>query len=78
MNHFANYAQFHDIMAPFKPFLSPKVCFEWTLTLDVAFTASKQANIHAIRRAVEIFDPMKRTCLCPEWSRRGIGYFLSQ
>ncbi len=78
VNQVANYAQLRDIMAPFKPFLSPKVRFEWTPMLDAAFTASKQAIIHAIRRGVEIFDPTKRTCLRPDWSRRGIGYFLSQ
>ncbi len=49
-----NYAQLRDIVAPFKPILSPKVRFEWTPMLDVAFTASKQAIIHAIRRGMEI------------------------
>jgi len=27
---------------------------------------------------VEIFDPPKRTCLRPDWSQQGIGYFLQQ
>ncbi len=46
VNQVANYAQLRDIMAPFKLFLSPKVCFEWTPTLDVAFTASRQAILY--------------------------------
>ena len=37
---------------------------------------SKIAITDAIRYAVEIFDPYRRTCLRPEWSKRGIGYFL--
>ena len=31
-----------------------------------------------IRHGVEIFDPMTRTCIRPDWSRQGTWYFLSQ
>ena len=78
VNQVANYAQLRDIMAPFKPFLSPKHKFEWTPELDNAFQLSKSAIIDAIRLGVEIFDPEKQTCLRPDWSRQGIGYFLLQ
>ena len=78
VNQVANYAQLRDTMAPFKPFLSPKVRFEWTPALDEAFNTSKDAIVDAIRHGVEIFDPTKRTCLRPDWSCKGIGYFLSQ
>ncbi|XP_059914686.1 uncharacterized protein LOC132462923 [Gadus macrocephalus] len=37
-----------------------------------------QAIIGAIREGVEIYDMRRRTCLRPDWSRRGIGYFLVQ
>ena len=65
-------------MAPFKPFLSPKRKFDWNNNLDKAFSRSKDAIIDAIRHGVEIFDPTRRTCLRPDWSNRGIGYFLLQ
>ena len=68
----AYYAQLHDIMAPFKLFISPRCRFEWTPELESAFQAPKESNI------AEIFDPTKRTCIRPDWSRQGIGYFLSQ
>ena len=29
-------------------------------------------------KGVEIFETQKRTCLRPDWSTRGIGYFLLQ
>ena len=38
----------------------------------------KTAIVNAIQRGVEIFDPTRRTCLRPDWSNRGIGYFLLQ
>ncbi|KAK3750834.1 hypothetical protein QZH41_007149 [Actinostola sp. cb2023] len=65
-------------MAPFKPFLSPRYKFSWSPELEEAFQASKEAIIEAIRLGVEILDMQRRTCLRPDWSRRGIGYFLLQ
>ena len=65
-------------MAPFKPFLSPRYKFSWSPDLEEAFQKSKEAIVEAIRQGVEIFDTKKRTCLRPDWSKRGIGYFLLQ
>ena len=65
-------------MAIFKPFISPMCRFEWTPELERAFQASKESIIAEIRHGVEIFDPTKRTCIRPDWSGQGIGYFLSQ
>ena len=79
VNQVANYAQLRDTMAPFKPFLSPRCKFIWSPELESAFQASKDAIIDAIRHGVEIFDMQRRTCLIrPDWSKRGIGYFLLQ
>ena len=78
VNQVANYAQLRDIMEPFKPFLSPRCKFSWSPQLEEAFQSSKDAIISAIRQGVEIFDMHRRTCLRPDWSRRGIGYFLLQ
>ena len=40
VNQVANYAQLRDIIAPFRPFLSPRHPFEWTAELDAAFEQS--------------------------------------
>jgi hypothetical protein len=78
INQVSNYAQLRDVMALFRPFLSPKYKFFWTQVLDRAFNESKEAIIESIRKGVEIFDLSKPTCLRPDWSSRGIGYFLLQ
>ena len=78
VNQVANYAQLRDVMKPFKSFLSPKQKFFWSAELESAFTRSKELILSAIREGVEIFDLSKRTCLRPDWSSRGIGYFLLQ
>ena len=78
VNQVANYAKLRDIMAPFKPFVSPRCQFSWTPTLEVAFESSKQEIISTIRRGVEIFNITRRTCLRPDWSYCGVGYFLLQ
>ena len=74
----SHYNQLTEMMSPFKPFLSPKTKFEWNAELDRVFEASKIEIINAIKNGVEIFDPTKLTCLRPDWSKQGIGYFLSQ
>ena len=78
VNQVANYAQLRDVMAKFKPFLSPRCKFTWSDELEEAFQRSKEAIISSIREGVEIFDTQKLTCLRPDWSQRGIGYFLLQ
>ena len=65
-------------MEPFKPFLSPCTPFVWNSELDAKFEESKRQIVQAIRSGVQIFDVTKRTCLRPDWSIRGIGYYLSQ
>ena len=78
VNQVANYGQLRDFMTLFRPFLSPKYKFFWSQVLDKAFEESKTHIIEAIRQGVEIFDMTKPTCLRPDWSIHGIGYFLVQ
>jgi len=74
----SHYNKLTEMMRPFKPFLSPKVKFQWNDELDNAFESSKIEIVTAIKNGVEIFDPTRLTCLRPDWSQTGIGYFLSQ
>ena len=78
VNQLSSYAQLRDIMAPFRPFLSPKVAFRWNDELNQAFIASKEVIVDAIKHGVQIFDIGKPTCLRPDWPRKGIGFFLLQ
>ena len=78
VNQVAHYNQLTNHIAPFKPLLSSKNKFEWTPELNTAFLKSKLAIIEVIKEGVEIFDINKRTCLRPDWSKTGIGFFLSQ
>jgi len=65
-------------MAPFRQFLSPRHPFVWSDELDLAFNESKEAIVNAIKEGVEIFDPERPSCLRPDYSALGIGYFLLQ
>ena len=78
VNQVTNYAQLRGIMEPFKPFLSSRCKFSWSPALEETFQLSREAIILVIRQGVEIFDMQKRTCLRPDWSCRGIGYFFLQ
>lgn len=63
VNQVAHYGQLVDLMAPFKPLLSPKSQFQWSAALEDAFQQSKTAFIEAITHGVEIYDPRLTTCL---------------
>lgn len=78
VNQVSNYTQQRGSMAHFKPFLSPKYKFFWSQVLDEAFSSSKRAIIEEIMKGVKIFDASRWTCLRPDWSTNGIGYFLTQ
>jgi len=79
VNQVAHYAQLRDIMAPFRPFLSEKKHpFTWNDELDKAFRESKNALVDAIKHGISIFDPLRKTCLRTDWSKKGIGYYLLQ
>ena len=78
VNQVAHYAKLSDIMAPFKPLLSPKVKFKWDDEMEEAFEESKVAIIEAIEEGVKIFDPERKTAISTDYSKTGIGYFLYQ
>ena len=78
VNQVSHYAKLTDLMAPFKPLLSPKTRFRWDDDLEQAFQQSKLEIVNAIEEGVRIFDPRRVTTLSPDWSKTGIGYFLYQ
>ena len=78
INQASNYGQLRDVMTPFRKFLSHKQKFYWDDELNKAFENSKATIVDMIREGVRIFDAKKPTCLRPDWSSRGLGYFLMQ
>ena len=78
VNQVSHYAKLTDLMAPFKPLLSPKTRFAWNDELEKSFQESKLEIVKAIQEGVRIFDPSRTTVLSPDWSKTGIGYFLYQ
>ena len=78
VNQVSHYSQLRDMMSPYHKFLSPKQKFKWNPELNAIFEESKAKIVEAIREGVKIFDLKRRTCLRTDWSKKGIGYFLSQ
>ena len=66
------------IMAPFRHLLSAKVPFQWTAELQEAFDASKQEIIAQCSKGVRSFDPQLPTALATDWSKLGLGFWLTQ
>ena len=78
VNQVSRYGRLAEIMFPFKELLSPKSKFKWTEEMEAAFEQSKLSIISAIEEGVEIVDPNRTTLLSPDFSKKGIGYFLYQ
>ena len=66
------------IMAPFRHLLSAKVPFQWTTELQEAFNASKQEIVAKCSKGVRSFDPKLPTALATNWSKLGLGYWVTQ
>ena len=77
-NQVAHYAQLRDLVEPMRPLLKKNSRFEWTPELNAAFESSKEKIVDAIKQGVEIFDKNRITCLSTDWSKTGIGYYLTQ
>ncbi len=65
-------------MAPFRHLLKTTTPFEWTEELEEALTTSKLHICHAITEGVNIFDRNRPTCLATDWSKDGVGFWLTQ
>ena len=76
VNQVSRYGRLAELMHPFKKLLSPKTKFKWDEELELAFEQSKLSIISAIEEGVEIFDLSRTTLLSPDFSKKGIGYFL--
>lgn len=77
-NQVAHYAQLRDLVAPLRPFVKKNAQFEWSSELNEVFEQSKQQIVEAIKSGVEIFDKNRTTALSTDWSKAGVGYYLSQ
>jgi hypothetical protein len=65
-------------MLPFRSLLKPSTPFQWTPELAEALKASKAHICHSIEMGVQIFDKDRPTCLATDWSKDGIGFWLTQ
>ena len=65
-------------MLPFRELLKPSKKFEWSGKLGTLFEMSKEKIIKEIKLGVQIFDKTRPTRLCTDWSKTGIGFWLSQ
>ena len=67
-----------DCMLPFRNLLKPSTKFEWTADLDKLFEETKKLIIAEIKHGVQIFDKERPTLLATDWSKNGVGFYLSQ
>ena len=68
-----------EVMALFRELLSTKnQQFYWDEALESAFQQSKQKIVEMISEGVRSFKIDQPTCICSDWSKTGIRFFLRQ
>ena len=67
-----------ETMAPFRALLKPSTSFYWDARLQQHFDRAKTEIIRQITDGVQMFDKNRVTCLATDWSKDGIGFFLTQ
>ena len=66
-------------MAPFRDLLKTKnQKFYWDETLDRVFEESKAKIVELIKEGVKTFDRDRVTCVSTDFSKKGLGYTLTQ
>ena len=67
------------VMAPFRELLKTKNAkFYWDETLDKVFNESKAKVVELIREGVKTFEKDRVTCVSTDFSKKGLGYTLTQ
>ena len=67
-----------EVMAPFKPLLSPNAAFKWDEDLQEAFDQAKDKIVESVKEGVKNFDPDRTTCVSTDWSKVGISFLVMQ
>ena len=78
VNQVSYAASMTEKMQPFRQLLKPDTKFLWTNDMEKLFIESKTQIIEEIQNGVQIFDKKLPTCLSTDWSKNGIGFWLSQ
>ena len=65
-------------LLPFRELLKPGASFIWNEELNSLFQDSKEVIIQEIENGIRIFEKFRPTYLTTEWSKSGVGNWLSR
>ena len=67
-----------DTMAPFRELLRPSSEFYWDDKLQHLFEEAREEIVRKVEAGVRMFEMDRITCVAPDWSKEGVGFFLFQ
>ena len=67
-----------SVMQPLRDLIRPNQKCYWDNNLNKLFESSNQVIIDLVKEGVQSFDLTRQTCMEPDWSVDGVGYFLLQ
>lgn len=67
-----------ETMAPFRELLRPSSTFYWDDKLQALFEEARLEIVKKVEKGVKMFEMGRVTCVAPDWSKEGVGFFLFQ
>jgi hypothetical protein len=67
-----------DEMQPFRDLLKKDGKFYWDANLNALFQRSKERIAEEVIHGIKSFELGRETCLATDWSKTGLGFFLTQ
>ena len=65
-------------LQPFRELLKMKTPWYWDGLLQRLFEESREHITKEVLKGIELFDKTNWTAVCTDWSKMGVGYFMSQ
>ena len=78
MNQVAPYYCVQPHLQPFRELLKKKTPWYWDGLLRKLFEESREIISKKVVEGIELFDKTRWTAVSTDWSKMGVGYFLSQ
>ena len=78
VNQVSPYYCIRPHLEPFRELLKKNTPWYWDGVLQQLFEESREHIANEVLDGIHLFDKSRWTAVCPDWSKVGVGYFMSQ
>ena len=78
VNQVAPFYSVNAHLQPFRELLKKKSTWYWDGVLQKLFEESRERISNSVLKGITRYDKDRWTAVCPDWSKQGVGFFMSQ